>query len=491
MRVTTADDQQGSLAIIWRALRFGRIAANANVPTTTYSYDANGNLTQAGGWSYLWDYLNHMLAAGFGNSTTTYAYDAFGSRVLQTSTTSTTFYPNKFYSLASTIVGSTTYATSTNYIWNGDTLLATIDQKLINGTATGSPITRFIHPDHLGSTNAVTDQNGNPVQLLDYFPYGATRVATSTYPTSEKRQYIGQMYDQGSGLSYLNARYYSGSQGQFLSEDPTFWGTQNILDPQSLNAYSYAEDNPIVNKDPSGRCLEDGCIIEGAASLGFVGGIGVQAYHDAMSGDWRTRSLWGNIKTYGVAGGSGAVIAGGTAGAGVLAALAEFGTISTGIVAGGTSGILTNRVELGGNYLLGQPTDPYQSLVDTGIATFGAGFLSFLPGVSGRLPQSLSSALAVATQAHAARSAAEEFVSDSAQIFGSSLYQLYSNSSQQRSSAASSINSTLGYSTGGGSGGGSSMPSANSLWTTPSGAVVTWGGSLVVRPIANSTPATK
>jgi len=32
----------------------------------------------------------------------------------------------------------------------------------------------------LGSTNAVTDQNGNLVQLLDYYPYGATRIATST-----------------------------------------------------------------------------------------------------------------------------------------------------------------------------------------------------------------------------------------------------------------------------------------------------------------------
>ena len=43
----------------------------------------------------------------------------------------------------------------------------------MSGTATGSPITRYIHPDHLGSTNAVTDQNGNLVQLLDYYPYGA------------------------------------------------------------------------------------------------------------------------------------------------------------------------------------------------------------------------------------------------------------------------------------------------------------------------------
>ena len=53
--------------------------------TTTYGYDNNGNLTQAGGWSYMWDYLNRMLASGFNNSTTTFAYDEFGSRVIQKS----------------------------------------------------------------------------------------------------------------------------------------------------------------------------------------------------------------------------------------------------------------------------------------------------------------------------------------------------------------------------------------------------------------------
>ena len=55
--------QDASLAIIRCALRFERIVANADVATTTYSYDANGNLIQAGGWNYVWDYLNRMLAS--------------------------------------------------------------------------------------------------------------------------------------------------------------------------------------------------------------------------------------------------------------------------------------------------------------------------------------------------------------------------------------------------------------------------------------------
>jgi RHS repeat-associated protein len=65
--------------------------------------------------------------------------------------------------------------------------------------------------------------------------------------------YIGQFADQ-SNLDYLQARYYDPSRGQFLSEDPMFWSQdQRLDDPQSLNSYSYAEDNPITNKDPDGK----------------------------------------------------------------------------------------------------------------------------------------------------------------------------------------------------------------------------------------------
>ena len=54
-----------------------------------------------------------------------------------------------------------------------------------------------------------------------------------------------------------NARYYEGQRGQFLSEDPTFWGKQSLQNPQSLNSYSYAEGNPIVKKDPTGLAVSE------------------------------------------------------------------------------------------------------------------------------------------------------------------------------------------------------------------------------------------
>ena len=70
------------------------------------------------------------------------------------------------------------------------------------------------------------------VQTLDYYPYGATRVLSST-STNAKRKFIGQFSDD-SGLSYLQSRYYNPNQGQFLSQDPLFW---QIVCPKRDNHY--------------------------------------------------------------------------------------------------------------------------------------------------------------------------------------------------------------------------------------------------------------
>jgi len=82
--------------------------------------------------------------------------------------------------------------------------------------------------------------------------------------------------DAGVVHALLQARYYDGSKGQFLSEDPVFLGDpkqQVLTDPQSLNSYSYANDNPITKSDPTGKCAEDGCVVETLASVGFLAGV--------------------------------------------------------------------------------------------------------------------------------------------------------------------------------------------------------------------------
>jgi RHS repeat-associated protein len=65
--------------------------------------------------------------------------------------------------------------------------------------------------------------------------------------------------DAGVVHALLQARYYDGSKGEFLSEDPIFLGDprqKTLTDPQSLNSYSYANDNPTTRSDPSGKYID-------------------------------------------------------------------------------------------------------------------------------------------------------------------------------------------------------------------------------------------
>ena len=166
--------------------------------------------------------------------------------------------------------GDRAVVTTTEYVFNGDTLVSTIDQQFKSGVATGTAQKRYIHPDHLNSTNVVTDDTGSVVQTLDYYPYGATRISTNVGGVNSARKFIGQFADQ-SNLDYLQARYYEAARGQFLSEDPVFLAVGDpdklqsligkgqlsfLADPQSMNFYNYGRGNPITNKDPEGKFVE-------------------------------------------------------------------------------------------------------------------------------------------------------------------------------------------------------------------------------------------
>jgi RHS repeat-associated protein len=256
--------------------------------TSTFTYDNNGNLLQktvdGTSTTYVWDYANRLTALGVGGTgTTTYGYDAFGARVYQiASSTATTTYPFKFFSVASSTRSGS--------------------QAFRNGATTGAPQTRYIHPDHLGSTNIVTNASGTVVQTLDYYPYGATRVSDSVGGANSARKYIGQFADQ-SNLDYLNARYYESARGQFISQDPVFWeigvsqdGKNALSNPQALNSYGYANDNPITGKDPNGRqcvaCAGAEVLYSLGAQTAYDGAFG-QSSRAVYGGDIVGASLYG------------------------------------------------------------------------------------------------------------------------------------------------------------------------------------------------------
>jgi RHS repeat-associated protein len=222
------------------------------------------------------------------------------------------------YQLATTTgLYTDTYTGTTTQNWA--MIMAAFKAATTTSVVPVATTTRYFLPDQLNNTNVVTDASGTVLQVLDFYPYGSTRVSQQTSGFNEQKQFIGQYEDPETNLSYLQARYYDGSKGEFLSEDPVFLGDprqQVLTDPQSLNSYSYASDNPIAKSDPTGKCIYDGCAVEAVAALGFAGGIATQAFHDYSTGDFSRRSVGQNISTYALAGTAGAAVSAGIAIAG-------------------------------------------------------------------------------------------------------------------------------------------------------------------------------
>jgi YD repeat-containing protein len=153
-----------------RSPRSGARFVRKNLVTSTFQYDNNGNLTQkttdGTATTYQYNYANRLIAFGVAGATTTYGYDAFGARVLQTGTSTTNIYPFKWYSVASSAGSGAKYSTTTEYAFNGDTLLSTTDQQFASGAATGTAKTRYIHPDHLSCVPGHHDRGKTPSNTI-------------------------------------------------------------------------------------------------------------------------------------------------------------------------------------------------------------------------------------------------------------------------------------------------------------------------------------
>jgi RHS repeat-associated protein len=230
--------------------------ANPHAPTSingvTRTYDQEGNLlsdgTRTNKWNYRGELTRTVINHGTTTSTSTYSYNQSGERIKLVDRSGTTYYPNKYLSKE-------TSGGIKKYVYNGNDLIATV------GSPSASSSWYISHFDHLGGTNVVSKHlTGNPVQVLDYYPFGEIRVSSSTGVLDELHKFIGQEYDDDSKMSYLSARYLQNERGQFISEDPVFHevgitdeGKAAMRNPQAMNSYSYAGNNPLLYKDPDGR----------------------------------------------------------------------------------------------------------------------------------------------------------------------------------------------------------------------------------------------
>ncbi len=126
----------------------------------------------------------------------------------------------------------------------------------------------YVLTDHLGSSSLTTNSYGNMIDRTEYTPYGAIVATATTQDIGNKYKFTGKELDGETNLSYFGARYYNQAVGRFMAVDPALQfltdpeklkgitnGDQRkiLSDPQNLNEYSYARNNPVLLADPDGQ----------------------------------------------------------------------------------------------------------------------------------------------------------------------------------------------------------------------------------------------
>ena len=122
----------------------------------------------------------------------------------------------------------------TDYIWANTTLWCEINEGVLY----------YHHTDHLGTTEVITDSNGNIVWHADYEAFG--NVMNERGEENFTPNYTGKFFDKTTGLYYFNARWYDCELGRFTTQDPARDG---------MNWWAYCGGNPITFVDPDGKFI--------------------------------------------------------------------------------------------------------------------------------------------------------------------------------------------------------------------------------------------
>jgi RHS repeat-associated protein len=242
--VTTTDTYPAAGSARPHAITAQAVTTSSGTATTSYGYDAAGQLTSETGASsdsLTWNPAGQLAAITTSAGTTSYLYDASGNLLIQKDPATTTLYlPDEELVLdntAGTVTGTRYYSIGGQAIAArtsaGNVYYLTGNQE---GTATLA-----INSATLAVTERFYDPYGNPAGT-----------APGTWPGNHGFQ--NGTADTTTGLTNLGAREYNPATASFISPDPLLKPTS----PQDLNAYAYAQDSPPTGEDPTGQMICDG-----------------------------------------------------------------------------------------------------------------------------------------------------------------------------------------------------------------------------------------
>ncbi len=237
-------------------------------------YDSSGQPSKIGRRNYLWNALGQLIEVQHdGHSLASYRYNHQGQRIGKTTQHGQIHYLYDDQHLMAEL--NSQGKITRQYVYLGDQAIAVIDSPdgklpvgreytplqqiaadlgaLLRSWFSGKDAIAYLHNNHLGATELVTDDQGEAIWQASYSPYGKiVLTAGSGIPAKASFKFNlrlpGQYQDDETGLYYNHHRYYDPARGQYLTPDPL--GLRG-----GINAYAYAASNPLKYIDPSGLIL--------------------------------------------------------------------------------------------------------------------------------------------------------------------------------------------------------------------------------------------
>ena len=227
----------------------------------TYEYDDNGNMTSGAGKAMTWTSFNKPQVISDSTTTSAFIHGPERARIQQTrvqGATTTIKYVGTMFEQVEKTGGATQYV---HYVFAGERRVAVYTT---DDAAAPTEMTRYLHQDHLGSVDTITDETGAVVERLSYDAFGKRRTATGTdawtdsviaiTPGNTPRGFTDHEHLDDFELVHMNGRVYDPVLGRFLSPDPF---VQYPESTQGFNRYTYTSNNPLSFTDPSGYFLSE------------------------------------------------------------------------------------------------------------------------------------------------------------------------------------------------------------------------------------------
>ena len=292
------------------------------------AYDAIGNPLGDGTWTYTWAKGRQLQSMSKAGETVSFSYNSDGLRVRKTATsTGTTDYTLH----GKNVVHLTNGTNSLHFYYDAQNRPAVVEFNWVPYA--------YVH-NLQGDIIAIVDANGTKVVEYKYDAWGKplskTGSLASTLGTLNPFRYRGYVYDEETGLYYLNNRYYCARMCRFVNTDKY---VATDYSPLCGNPFIYCRNNPSMFSDPSGELFLSALIFIGVSALV---GAGTGAYIAASDG-----------------GDTGDIIEGAIEGMLTGAAAAAIGYFAPAVMIGGLK-ISSTIVTAGGGFLAG-------GLIDVGV----------------------------------------------------------------------------------------------------------------------------